>query len=85
MLYVSQAYMPKRRTPIQVLPICKFFCYLLITNICISVIGVRIGWRKYLNECTPFGYVSLWFLSIQFESRFHNLLNYKLVKIWIKI
>ncbi len=22
--------------------------------------GVRIGWRKYLYECTPFGYVNLW-------------------------
>ncbi len=21
--------------------------------------GVPIGWRKYLNECTPFGYVSV--------------------------
>ena len=21
--------------------------------------GVRIGWRKYLYECTPFGYVNL--------------------------
>ncbi len=28
-------------------------------NICMSILGVRIGWRKYLNECTPFGYVSL--------------------------
>ncbi len=22
--------------------------------------GVHIGWRKYLYECTPFGYVNLW-------------------------
>ncbi len=28
-------------------------------NICIGRFGVGIGWRKYLNECTPFGYVSL--------------------------
>ncbi len=25
-----------------------------------SRFGVRIGWRKYLYECTPFGYVNLW-------------------------
>ncbi len=24
-----------------------------------SRFGVRIGWRKYLYECTPFGYVNL--------------------------
>ena len=30
-------------------------------NISTSIFGVRIGWRKYLNECTPFGYVSLCF------------------------
>ncbi len=29
-------------------------------NICMSIFGVRIGWRNYLNACTPFGYVSLW-------------------------
>ena len=29
-------------------------------NICISRFGIRIGWRKYLIECTPFVYVSLW-------------------------
>ena len=23
--------------------------------------GVRIGWRMYLYECTPFGYVNLWY------------------------
>ena len=28
-------------------------------NICMSIFGIRIGWRKYLNEYTPFGYVSL--------------------------
>ncbi len=28
-------------------------------NICVSRFGVRIGWRKYLYECTPFGYVNL--------------------------
>ncbi len=30
-------------------------------KICMSIFGVRIGWMKYLNECMPFGYVSLWF------------------------
>ncbi len=30
-------------------------------NICMSRFGVRIGWRKYLYECTPFGYLNLWF------------------------
>ena len=29
-------------------------------NICMSRFGVRIGWGKYLYECTPFGYVNLW-------------------------
>ncbi len=29
-------------------------------NIRLSRFGVRIGWRKYLYECTPFGYVNLW-------------------------
>ena len=29
-------------------------------NICMSRFGVRTGWRKYLYECTPFGYVNLW-------------------------
>ncbi len=29
-------------------------------NICMSRFGVRIGWRKYLYECTPLGYVNLW-------------------------
>ncbi len=36
-------------------------------------------WGKYLNECTPFGYVSLWILSLlqasymymQFNGHFH--------------
>ncbi len=28
-------------------------------NICMSRFGVRIGWRKYMYECTPFGYVNL--------------------------
>ncbi len=29
-------------------------------NICMSRIDVRIGWRKYLYECIPSGYVNLW-------------------------
>ncbi len=29
-------------------------------NICITRFGIRIGDRKYLNEYTPFGSVSLW-------------------------
>ncbi len=29
-------------------------------NICITIFGIRIGDRKYLNEYTPFGSVSLW-------------------------
>ncbi len=29
-------------------------------NTCISRFGIRIGDRKYLNEYTPFGSVSLW-------------------------
>ncbi len=28
-------------------------------NICMNRFGVRIGWRKYLYECTPFEYVNL--------------------------
>ncbi len=28
---------------------------------CMSRFGVRIGWRKYLYECTPFEYVNLCF------------------------
>ncbi len=31
-------------------------------NICMSIFVVRIGWRKYLNECAHFGYESLWSL-----------------------
>ncbi len=59
-----QVYIPKRRTLIQVLTPLKFLCYLLMNifgkmNICMSRFGVRIGWRKYLYECTPFGYVNL--------------------------
>ncbi len=27
-------------------------------NICMNRFGVHIEWRKYLNECVPFGYVS---------------------------
>ncbi len=30
-----------------------------IMNTCISIFGIRIGDRKYLNEYTPFGSVSL--------------------------
>ncbi len=29
-------------------------------HVFMSRFGVRIGWGKYLNECAPFGYVSLW-------------------------
>ena len=29
-------------------------------NTCISKFGIRIGRRKYLNEYTPFGSLSLW-------------------------
>ena len=32
-----------------------------IMNICITRFGIRIGDRKYVNECTPFGSVSLCF------------------------
>ena len=35
-----------------------------IMNICITRFGIRIGDRKYLNEYTPFGSVSLWFHSL---------------------
>ncbi len=70
----SQVYIPKRRTLIQVLPPLKFSCYIYnyllmhicitkefgIMNTCISRFGIRIGDRKYLNEYTPFGSVSLW-------------------------
>ncbi len=85
----SQPYIPKRRTLIQVIPLCKFsdgeiYSGVELTswtfqwdlteclmheqttkgfdkmNIYISRFGVRIGWRKYLNKFTPFGYVSLW-------------------------
>ncbi len=28
--------------------------------------GIRIGWRKYLYECTTFGYVDLWIRPITF-------------------
>ncbi len=31
-----------------------------IINTCISRFGIHIGWRKYLNEYTPFTSVSLW-------------------------
>ena len=37
--------------------ITKGFC---IMNTCISRFGICIGDRKYLNEYTPFGSVSLW-------------------------
>ena len=33
-------------------------------NICISRFCVDIGWKKYLNECMPFGYVSLCIVPI---------------------
>ncbi len=47
-LYVHNAYMHEQIT--------KGFG---IMNICISRFGIRIGDRKYLNEYTPFGSVSL--------------------------
>ncbi len=34
------------------------------TLISMNRFGVRIEWRKYLNECTPSGYVSLWFTDM---------------------
>ncbi len=33
-------------------------------NTCISRFGIRLGDRKYLNEYTPFGSVSLWFTAL---------------------
>ncbi len=33
-------------------------------NICIVRFGIRIGDRKYLNEYTPFGSVSLWNVGV---------------------
>ncbi len=55
----TQAYIPKRHTLIQVLPLWKYHCCLLM-HICMhDRFGVRIEWRKYLNECMPSGYVSL--------------------------
>ncbi len=66
-MFESQAYIPKKRTLIQVLFLTHFFCYFLMhyhltvsATVCMSRFCVRIGWRKYLNECTPCGYVSLW-------------------------
>ncbi len=97
-VFISQVYIPKRRTLIQVLPpanantklfaTCScIFIYPFVINSCIYAIrpvcvhhGVRIGCliailrqnaymheqitkefdgRKYLYECTPFGYVNL--------------------------
>ncbi len=43
----AQAYIPKRRTLIQVLPRCKFFCYLLM-HICI----LPENWNQALNAYT---------------------------------
>ncbi len=55
----------------------KSFCYLLMheerikefgkMNICITRFGIRTGDRKYLNEYTPFGSVSLCFAATMFE------------------
>ncbi len=42
-----------------ILPITKGFG---IMNSCISRFDMRIGDRKYLNEYTPFGSVSLWYI-----------------------
>ncbi len=36
----------------------SFLCYFQCLT---SKLSVRIGWRKYLYECTPFWYGNLWF------------------------
>ncbi len=43
-----------RLTLIKVLPSLKY----ILTGC--KEFGVYIGWRKYLYECTPIGYVNLW-------------------------
>ncbi len=68
---IAQVYIPKRRTLIQVLPFLKFLCYLLMHE----QIGVRIGWRKYLYECTPFGYANLWLSEGIILQLWHHILG----------
>ncbi len=63
-LTLSQAYTSKRRILIQVLPVPNAYtksanACIGKMNICITRFGIRIGDRKYLNEYTPFGSVSL--------------------------
>ncbi len=61
LFHYTQVYIPKWHTLIKVLPPIKFFCYLLITDFENHRASSAIGSseRKYLNECTPFGYVRL--------------------------
>ncbi len=63
----SQAYTSKRRILIQVLPVPNAYTKsgdatkgVGKMNICMGRFGIPIGDRKYLNEYTPFGSVSLW-------------------------
>ena len=46
---------------IQVPPPCKSFC-------CLFMSTKGFAWRNYLNECTPFGYVSLWIWELKIFS-----------------
>ncbi len=50
-------------------------------NTCISRFGIRIGRRKYLNEYTPFGNVTLWIAGSLYVMSLHppqQLRNYHL-------
>ncbi len=63
---ITQAYTSKRRILNQVLPVPNVYtksahAYIHFAHICITRFGIRIGDRKYLNEYTPFGSVSLCF------------------------
>ncbi len=45
-------------------------------NICITRFGIRIGDRKYLNEYTPFGSVSMWLhLVTNFLTQIHTVVH----------
>ncbi len=45
-------------------------------NICITRFGIRIGYRKYLNEYMPFGSVSLWtFPGVQIKGQKFQLIR----------
>ena len=49
---------------------------------------VRIGWRKYLYACTPFGYVNLWFrykklYTLGIEKYYIDLL-YMYIKLYVE-